>query len=345
MKLADEKRALQEISTCKRNRRLVESFQTDQDAIDSERQAVDELKKQLDDPEAKATSERYDAIKKELDQLREEGNEAYAGRTKLYEERDGIQTELNALYNQRRENSQQYKDANDRYWNKVNEDRARRAERLRAQRAADEAQKKREVAERLREEAEIPAFQAQIEDCQTLIDVLSGKTTGTVEFKSNGTVSANATVAGVPKLELRTIESEAPEGLVARKKKGEDEESYFVGGKTKSKGKKNPAKPADGTADAASGNLNLPFSTLSALLTLSIPPPSSSADVPRVIEDLKTKKAWYEANQSRVTAENIAKAEAEIKRLTIEESKSIETPSAVAESSEASEITATPAES
>jgi hypothetical protein len=38
--------------------------------------------------------------------------------------------------------------------------------------------------------------------------------------------------------------------------------------------------------------------------------------VPRVVEDLKTKKAWFEANQARVTAEAIAKAEAEIQRLT-----------------------------
>lgn len=31
---------------------------------------------------------------------------------------------------------------------------------------------------------------------------------------------------------------------------------------------------------------------------------------------MKTKKAWFEANQARVTAENITKAEADIKRLT-----------------------------
>ena len=56
-------------------------------------------------------------------------------------------------------------------------------------------------------------------------------------------------------------------------------------------------------------------STLTALLSLSIPPPASATDVPRVVTDLQTKKAWFEANQSRVTTENIAKAEAEIQRL------------------------------
>jgi len=35
-----------------------------------------------------------------------------------------------------------------------------------------------------------------------------------------------------------------------------------------------------------------------------------------VVEDLKTKKAWFEANQTRVTSENVSKAESDIERLT-----------------------------
>jgi len=258
--------------------------------------------------------------------LKKEEDEVYAGRSKLFDERDRLQAEINVLFNQKRESAQAYRDANDRYWNKINEERARRAERLRAQRAAEEAQKRKENAERLREEAEIPAFQAQIEDCQTLIDHFSGKSSGVVTLR-NGPLSPKAEVTGVPKLELRKVESAEDAGLVARKKKG-DEETYFVGGKGKNKGKKGPVKTVDGTSDSngptspissASTQLNVPLATLSALMSLSIPPPASNADVPRVIEDLKTKKSWYEANQARVTAENIAKAEAEIKRLALKD--------------------------
>ena len=57
------------------------------------------------------------------------------------------------------------------------------------------------------------------------------------------------------------------------------------------------------------------FSTLTALGTLSIPPPSSNADVERCIADLQKKKDWFVANQKRVTAEKIAKADAEIAKL------------------------------
>ena len=76
-----------------------------------------------------------------------------------------------------------------------------------------------------------------------------------------------------------------------------------------------PANGDRAPAQSADAKLNLPYATLSALLQISIPPPSSTSDIPRTIEDLKTKKAWFEANQARVTKENIAKADAEIKRL------------------------------
>ncbi|THH15103.1 hypothetical protein EW146_g5321 [Bondarzewia mesenterica] len=59
-------------------------------------------------------------------------------------------------------------------WAKVNEDRTRRAERARVQHALEEEQKE-DIAERLREEASQPAYQVQIEDCQTLIDYLFSK--------------------------------------------------------------------------------------------------------------------------------------------------------------------------
>ncbi|KAJ8086644.1 multicopy suppressor of BFA (Brefeldin A) [Marasmius tenuissimus] len=316
MKLADEKRALQEISQCKRNRRTVEGFQADQDAIEAERKKIDELKKQLDDPEFKAISDRYDQIRDELAVLKKEEDEAYQGRSKLFEERDNLQVQVNTLYNEKRESSSNYREANDRYWTKVNEDRARRAEKAKSQRAADELAKKQEIAQRLRDEAEVPAFQAQIEDCQTLIDALSGKTSGEVTYKSTP-LHQRGEIAGVAKLDIRKVEA-APEGMVARKKKGEEEDNYFVAGKGKSKGNKKQSAKSNDNADAASttsSQLNLPFSTLSALLTLSIPPPTSASDVPRVIENVKTKKAWFEANQARVTAENISKAEADIQRL------------------------------
>ncbi|THG95808.1 hypothetical protein EW026_g5910 [Hermanssonia centrifuga] len=320
MKVADEKRALAEINQCKRNRRTVEGFQNEQESIEADRAQADELRKQLDDPEGKAISERYDAIQAELDQLKSEGDKAHAARGKLMDERTEIQGQLDELFNQKRDSTMRFREANDRYWAKVNEDRARRAERMRAQRAADDEAKKKEVADRLREEAEMPAFQAQIEDCQTLIDYFSGKSSAPPKLSTDAE-KEKANLAGVPQLEIRKVEA-ASDGMVVRKKKGEEEESYFVGGGGKQKkGKKHGAKvtptsDSTGTEAPSTDRVNIPLATLSALLSLSIPPPTSTTDSPRVVEDLQTKKAWFQANQSRVTAENKAKVEQEIQRLT-----------------------------
>ncbi|KAI6164870.1 hypothetical protein EDD17DRAFT_1558444 [Pisolithus thermaeus] len=271
MKVADEKRALQEISQLTRSRKTVEGFQSKQDAIEADRRAVDELRKQLDDPEAKALSDRYEAIKAELDGLRKNPTTSML-------ERDTLQEQLNNLYNEKRDISQKFRDASDRFWAKL--------ERVRTQKAEEEARKKLEIVERLRDEAAVPAYQAQIEDCQILIDALSGKTGSTVGLSSVSS-PAKADLAGVPKLEPRQVK-DIDEGLVVRKKKGEDQ----------------VWEPQSFTP------------MLKALLSLSIPAPTGPGDVPRVIEDIKTKQAWFVANQERATAENIAKAELEIQHLT-----------------------------
>lgn len=235
------------------------------------------------------------------------------------DERTALQAQLDELYNQKRDSAQRYRDANDRYWAKVHEERAKRAERQKAQKAAEEEEKKKVVVERLRDEADTPAFQVQIEDCQTLIDYFLGKVSAPA-LSRTASEAEKAELVGVPKLEIRKVE--AVEGLVARKKKGEDQEEYFSGkGK---KGKKSTTKPAAAAAttpaeesspSSSSGTLNIPLPTLTALLSLSIPPPTSASDVPRLVEDLNTKKAWFQANQDRVTSENKAKAEADIRRI------------------------------
>ena len=273
-------------------------------------------------------SERYDKIKAELDTLKAAGDEARAGRDKVFEEFRDLKAKLDDAWTKKKSSAQNYREAGDRYYKKAQEERARRQERYAAERKAAEDEKKMEIAQRLREEAAVPAFQADIEDCQTLIAALGariGDNSGAITPGPNsaGGLYTRSEIVGVPKLEGRTIDAPA-EGLVARKKKGEDESNYFVAkkrGTPKANGKapaaintevSSESSPATPAPDA---KLNLPYSTLSALLQLSIPPPASFSDVPRTIEDLKTKKAWFEANQARVTKENITKADKEIKRL------------------------------
>ena len=70
--------------------------------------------------------------------------------------------------------------------------------------AAQEEAKK-EIADRLREETEEPAFQAQIEDGQTVIDLFSGKPS-TATLSNQKSLTEKTDVAGVPKLDIWKVE-------------------------------------------------------------------------------------------------------------------------------------------
>ena len=317
LRLGDEKRAIQEISNTRRLRRTVEGFQAEQDAIDREKEEEEQLRAQLADPEAKAISDRYEKLKAEFDDLKRESDEAFANRNKLFDERNAIQQEADTLWSLKKESQQRFREAGERYWVKAKEEQARRAERLRQQKAVEEQQKKLDLVERLREEASSPAYQIEIQDCQTLIDAFSKGTTSEVPVVTSAAEQKAVSLAGVPQLDIRKVE--APTDVIVRKKKGEEEEAYFVAGRGK-KSKRGPKtngrnSPALSTPSTSNSQFHIPFPTLTALLSLSIPPPSSKDEIPRVVEDLKTKKAWFEANQELATKDKIAKAELEIKRI------------------------------
>lgn len=60
------------------------------------------------------------------------------------------------------------------------------------------------------------------------------------------------------------------------------------------------------------------FQVVEDLTNLNIAVPTSNADVPKTIEDLKKKIDYYVANEERVTKERIEKAKAEIAKLEAE---------------------------
>jgi len=188
---------------------------------------------------------------------------------------------------------------------------------MRQQRAAEEQQKKLDLIERLRDEAASPAYQIEIQDCQTLIDAFSKGATSEVPVITSAAEKKKEGLVGVPELDIRQVE--APANAVVRKKKGEEEEVYFIAGKSKKskKGMKSNGQnsPALTTPSTSSSHLQIPLPTLTALLMLSIPPPGSKDEIPRVIEDLKTKRVWFEANQELASKEKVAKAEVEIQRI------------------------------
>ncbi|KAK4050344.1 multicopy suppressor of BFA (Brefeldin A) [Microbotryomycetes sp. JL221] len=317
MKLVDEKKALAEISNLKKQRKTVESFGEQQATIDAEKKQIDEIRASLDDPEAKAISDKFNATRAELDKINKAQDEASKGRDALFDERNAISKELDGLFAKKKESVAAFRAANDKYYQKMNEDRAKRLERQKSERLAAEESKRNEINQRLLEEARAPAFEREIEDCRTLISALQKRIGVAPTHDTNGSsLYDRKTIAGVPQLEPRKIDTEAPKGAVALKKKGEQEEEAWggFGGKKSKKGgnKKTVADDAAATESKKEDTLNLPFSTLSALLTLGIAAPLTMSDVPRAIDQLEIKLKYFQDNQDRVTKEKISAAEKRI---------------------------------
>lgn len=119
-------------------------------------------------------------------------------------------------------------------------------------------------------------------------------------------------------------------GQAIRKKGSESaEDSYFAGSSSSRKGKKQQGKKKgvpldlsaseDAPAAETRNDLKVPVGHLSALLSLSIPPPTSSADVPRVVENLKLKKRYFVENQEQKTRERIEEVERKLGKVSVKD--------------------------
>lgn len=329
MKLVDEKRALSEISNLRKSRKAVEAFSQQQKTIDTEREEVDKLRAQLDDPQSRALSKRFDEIKTELDALKAKTEKSGESRQQLMTKRGELQTHLDSLWQRRRARQAAFRSENDNFQTKIRQEREKRNAQYKEEKRAEEARRRKEEEKTLREDAALPAYAKEIEDCDVLIRYFSNNAEGAQENETSE--EAKKALEGVKPLELRTVDTDAFAGATIAKKKGEDDdEGYFIGSakKSKAKGKKKsrgtPLSLGNDNASAEeqqveSGKLNVPLSTLSALLSLNIPPPTNSNDIVRVVENLQRKKAFFIGDQKRKTQENIERVEKKLQALNVDD--------------------------
>jgi hypothetical protein len=211
------------------------------------------------------------------------------------------------IYGKKRESAQKYREDNDKYYAKVQADRQARQERFKAEKAKEDAARQLEEITQMREDAKLAAYSKEIEDCQILIGWFQGKNGNEVPATNAGG-KGQTTLEGVKQLEIRQVDTEF-KGMTLKKKGEDDDLAGFFGGsgKGKKKGGKGSSKAASGTATPSEGAaekkdaVNLPMSLLSAILSLGIHPPSGKDDVQRTVDDLETKKAWFEANSAAKT--------------------------------------------
>lgn len=295
MKLVDEKKALAEISSLRKQRKGFAGFEEAQKGIDDVKAQIAELRKGMDNPEAKALSERYNAIAKELDDIKAEQDEAYKGISALRDERTKLHADQQEKYTAMRDIKDQFHKARLAYRDHEQEQWRQRQERQKAERDAYQKEKRRKIADKKLEEASEPAYMDEILTAGGLIRYFDPSAPGASKvLRGPSGFAAEA---------RRTVDSSDIKGTRVSKKE-DREENYFMGtsGKKGKKGKRgNAESPAPSTP--TEGKFNLSMGVIEELAKVNVEPPMNQSDVPSVVEKLKTKLEHWKADQDKKTKE------------------------------------------
>lgn len=297
MKLVDEKKALAEVSSLRKQRKGFAGFDEAQKGIDDVKAQISELRKELDNPEAKALSEKYNGIQKELDDIKAEQDEAYKSINSLRDERTTIHGEQQEKYLAMRDIKDQYYKARRAYKEYEDEAYRQRRDRQKAERDAYEKEKRKKTAERKLEEASEPAFVDEILTAEGLIRYFDPSAP-----EASKALRGPSGFAAEPQ---RTVDDSNIKGTRVMKK-DDHEENYFMGtgGKKGKKGKKGGAAGSTTSSTSAeSGKFNLSMGVIEELAKVGVEPPMNQSDVPSVVEKLKGKVEQWKKDQDKKTKE------------------------------------------
>ncbi|KAL8718919.1 MAG: hypothetical protein Q9225_004001 [Loekoesia sp. 1 TL-2023] len=311
MKLVDEKKALAEISSLRKQRKGFAGFDEAQKGIDDVKAQISELRKSLDNPEATALSQKFDKIAQEMASIKSEQDQAYRNLNSLRDERNKLHADQQEKYSAVKDIKDKYYKASRAHREYEREQARIRQERYKAEQEAKQKEKRKEIARQKLEEASQPAYMDEILTAEGLIryfDPSTSEAEKTLRAPSGFAAEAQRTVGPADFKGTKVL------------KKDERDDNYFMGtgGKKSKKGKKGGAagSPAPGTP--TEGKFNLSIGVIEELAKVNIEPPMNQSDVAPVVEKLKAKRDNWRSEQSRKTKENIERAQKEIDRLEAE---------------------------
>ncbi|MCJ1390304.1 hypothetical protein MMC18_003162 [Xylographa bjoerkii] len=311
MKLVDEKKALAEISSLKKQKKGFAGFEEAQKGIDGVKAQITELRKSLDNPEAKALSDKYNDIAKTLDEIKAEQDDAYKSLSSLRDERTKLHAEQQTKYSAMRDIKDAYHKARVAYRDHEQELWRQKQERQKAERDAYQKEKRRKIADKKLEEASDPAYMDEILTAEGLIRYFDPSAPA-----ASKSLRGPSGFAAEPQ---RTVDESSIPGTKVSKKEDRDD-TYFMGtgGKKGKKGRKPNGTASPAPPTPTDGKFNLSMGVIEELAKVNVEPPMNQTGVASVVEKLKEKLDHWKTDQEKKTKENIAKAQAEIDRLEAE---------------------------
>lgn len=290
MKLVDEKKALAEVSSLRKQRKNFAGYDEDQKKIDSKKKQLTDERALLDDPEAKALSEKYNKLQAELDVLKAEQDDVFKNFKSLRDEKEKLNKVQQEKYLAMKELKDNFYNANRAAQQYEFEQRKKLRERKKAENEAFDKEKKKERAQKMLAEASDKAYLDEIRRAESLMRFLDPS-----YKKENAPLQAPSQFSATAQ---RTVDDSGLKGFKVVKKT--DEEDYFkgTGGKKGKKGKKAPAGEA---ATPSGGKYSCPPSVMEDCASMGIEPPMSAAEIPSVLEKVKAKLAHWREDQDAQT--------------------------------------------
>ncbi|ODV91840.1 hypothetical protein CANCADRAFT_426 [Tortispora caseinolytica NRRL Y-17796] len=292
LSLVEEKRALDESRKLKNLRRSFEGIKAEEDAIALEKRKLSELRSNFNSEALEKINSLLDAKFEVRNKLRNAIREKSNKMREIQQERDAIYAERRELHEKlvalREERNKQIEE-----WENSQKE-AREA------RTLEQARKK--ASEKLKA-ASTPAYEEEIKEVESLLVYFDPTYTKRGVVDPLSAITANGSNSSLNKATGSTREISIPAGTVIMKKP--ELNNAVVSKKSKKKG---------------SQKLSLAIDIVCGLSKYEIPIPLGKGDVPKTVELLQAKVDWYFNDRERKTKENIAKAEAELEQLKLEES-------------------------
>lgn len=295
MKLVDEKKALAEISSLRKQRKGFAGFEQSQKEIDDLKAELKAKRDTLDDPESKALSDKYSKLQTELDAIKSEQDDAFKNIQTLRDQRTKLQAEQQEKYLAIRKIKDDYYNQGRAVQKYEYEARQKQRERRKLEQETFEKEKKKERAQKVLAEASDKAYLDEIRRAESLLRFLDPSYQAEkAPLQAPSQFQAQA---------QRTVDDAGLKGVkVVRKEDKEDDYFKGTGGKKGKKGRK-PAAGGDSGASTppASAKYSCPPSVVEDCAFMSIEPPMSAADIPTVRGKVKAKLDFWKADQDAQT--------------------------------------------
>ena len=282
------------VSHLRRSRPQVESYVALGASLAANRNRLATLQRTLDAPLIDLTSKIED-IRSQLETLGKERQDLFDSRPHLFTKREELIKRREELYEERRQVKERLQAAQEAWRHMEYEERAKQAELSRRLRHTEEEKRRKDGRERLLQKARTPIFSAKKRDCKTLLDFFSVTKGGGMITGQPESSSPPASLPQSPQSATRDSNEQRWEGWIPLKGKKDQDEDFFVSSKGKTKKGKRHSSQVDASSSSRSNStskITIPLGIMNILISLEITPPSTTADVPRTVDEIQKKLDW-----------------------------------------------------